>query len=358
MKFPGRRQVLHALAWPGELSGAFRSMEETLVALTHHGVDARAWLACPRSVGHSAALQRLDAAGLNFRVHRTSAAADPRAVASLTGALRQQGPNALLHTHGERALLWGRAASRVAGVPHVHTQHGFVADDVRGQLRVVVGKQLAQGLDQLIAVDEATTAGLDAIVVPNCLNTKKFVAEALPRDAARRRLELAREAPVLLFMGRLSPEKGVGHLNEIAETLGQLNPRARLLLVGGGPWSARLGGAPNLVPLGPRDDPATLLRAADVLIMPSRSEGLPMVALEAAALATPVVSFPAGGLPASGLAEIVAMGDVLGLTQRALALAVEGKPRRDRILRASEALSQRFSPEKNGTALAAIYESL
>ena len=92
--------------------------------------------------------------------------------------------------------------------------------------------------------------------------------------------------------------------------------------------------------------------------MPSHSEGLPMVALEAAAVGTPVVSFPAGGLPASDLAEIVPMGDVLRLTERALALAVKGRPRRERLRRARQALSERFSPEKNGAALAALYESL
>ena len=260
MKLTGRRQVLHVLAWPGELSGAFRSMEETLVALNQQGLDARAWLACPRSVGHSSALQRLDAAGLNYRVYRTSMAADPGAVASLTGALREQRAQRA-PSHPRRAgPSLGRAASRLTGVPHVHTQHGFIADDVRGRLRVAVGKQLTQGLAQLVAVDEATTAGLEAVVVTNCLSAEKFVDEALPRDAAREGLGLSAEAPALLFMGRLSPEKGVEHLIEIAETLGQLNPQARLLwreMVPGQVGLARHPGSSSL-------EPATIRRHSSV----------------------------------------------------------------------------------------------
>jgi len=110
--------------------------------------------------------------------------------------------------------------------------------------------------------------------------------------------------------------------------------------------------------LGPRSDAASLLGAADVLLMPSLSEGLPMVALEAAAMGTPVVAFPAGGLPDSGLASCVPMGDVDRLVSVALEV-VRDPSRRATVLASSKtALELRYAPESQAASLTTLYRSL
>jgi D-inositol-3-phosphate glycosyltransferase len=128
------------------------------------------------------------------------------------------------------------------------------------------------------------------------------------RAAARRALRLD-DRPVLLFVGRIQPLKGV---DLAIETLARLSvPRATLLVVGGpsGPDGeaelARahclvdehgLGARVRFVAPQPHEELATYYRAADVCIVPSRSESFGLVALEAAACGTPVVAANVGGL--------------------------------------------------------------
>ena len=130
------------------------------------------------------------------------------------------------------------------------------------------------------------------------------------RHGARAALGLD-PAPVLLFVGRIQPLKG---LDVAVETLAGLRRRfaeAQLLVVGGasGPEGERefrrfedavrrhrLQGRVRLVPPQPHHLLSTYYRAADVCLVPSRSESFGLVALEAAACGVPVVAADVGGL--------------------------------------------------------------
>ena len=128
------------------------------------------------------------------------------------------------------------------------------------------------------------------------------------QDGARAALGLGR-GPVLLFVGRIQPLK---RPLVAVETLACLaRTEARLLIVGGpsgadGEAEYRLlqdriqelglGDRVSLVPPRPHHWLSTYYRAADVVLVPSRSESFGLVALEAAASGTPVVAAPVGGL--------------------------------------------------------------
>jgi D-inositol-3-phosphate glycosyltransferase len=128
------------------------------------------------------------------------------------------------------------------------------------------------------------------------------------QDGAQRALGLG-SAPLLLFVGRIQPLKGV---DVAVETLAELGvDDARLLIVGG---SSGLEGGDEvrkleklisdrgladrviMVPPQPHHMLSTYYRAADVCLVPSRSESFGLVALEAAACGTPVVASDVGGL--------------------------------------------------------------
>lgn len=353
------RPVLHALAWPGEISGAVRSMEESLAALRSEGVDARAWLAVANRFGQSGGVDRLRSRDIPLELHHADLWLAPRAVTSLARSLKALGPGRVLHTHGERALLWGRAAARLARCPHVHTNHGFVAGDARGERRVRVARKLSSGLAALIAVHGSAAEGLpSAQVLPNCLDAEAFRSEGLPRDAVRRRLGLAEGAPCCLFLGRLSPEKGADLLALVQARLQAASGSACLHVAGAGTLASGVEAMEDVRLLGPRDDAASLLAAADVLLMPSRSEGLPMVALEAAAMSLPVVAFPAGGLADSGLASLVPMENVDALVDRALELVRSPSAREQQLEAAAAALGARFSPAPHAERLIDLYAAL
>ncbi len=128
------------------------------------------------------------------------------------------------------------------------------------------------------------------------------------RVASRRALGLG-DAPLLLFVGRIQPLKGLHLAISCLAELG--DPRATLVVVGGpsgpdGPGElellhehARLSGVTDRVRFvspQPHDRLAEYYRAADVCLVPSRTESFGLVALEAAACGTPVVAANVGGL--------------------------------------------------------------
>ncbi len=128
------------------------------------------------------------------------------------------------------------------------------------------------------------------------------------RRGARQALGLGAE-PVLLFVGRIQPLKGVDVAVEALDRLGRAD--ARLVIVGGSSGlegdhevqriekliaDRGLGDRVTMVPPQPHHVLSTYYRAADICLVPSRSESFGLVALEAAACGTPVVASDVGGL--------------------------------------------------------------
>jgi D-inositol-3-phosphate glycosyltransferase len=131
------------------------------------------------------------------------------------------------------------------------------------------------------------------------------------RPQARRALGFAADGPLLLFVGRIQPLKGADVAVRTLAALSSDHPGARLVVVGGpsgphgqvevdrlGDLVAELGldGRVAFVPPRPHELLSTYYRAADVCLVPSRSESFGLVALEAAACGTPVVASDVGGL--------------------------------------------------------------
>lgn len=116
------------------------------------------------------------------------------------------------------------------------------------------------------------------------------------RAAARSHWQLPTDVPVLAYLGRSSPEKNRPFLVEVHRAVRARWPDARLFVVGPGGADDLLGAHPEIVddPLvvlaGETDEIASVLAATDVLLLPSRREGLPGVVLEALAAGVPVVA--------------------------------------------------------------------
>jgi glycosyltransferase involved in cell wall biosynthesis len=125
------------------------------------------------------------------------------------------------------------------------------------------------------------------------------------REAARAKLSMSNEAPVLVSVGRFVPVKGHEILFDACAQLRDRGRNFRLYLVGCGPLRQSLeakvqslGLAPHVRFAGPVDqrELADWYRAADLLVMSSHSEGLPNVLREALACGTPFVATDVGGI--------------------------------------------------------------
>jgi D-inositol-3-phosphate glycosyltransferase len=195
------------------------------------------------------------------------------------------------------------------------------------------------------------------------------------RPQARRALGLPPHAPLLLFVGRIQPLKGVDVAVRALASMRD-HPDASLLVVGGpsGPrGEEHLASLQKLVDeLGlaervrfvepqPHELLSTYYRAADVCVVPSRSESFGLVALEAAACGTPVVAAAVGGLTThveDGRTGIV----VDPSTPEAFAAAVSGilsdPVLAERLATAAVVRSRRYTWAQAAALLRATYEEL
>ncbi len=126
-----------------------------------------------------------------------------------------------------------------------------------------------------------------------------------PRADARAALGLDDDAELVVYVGRLVPEKGLRELLDAVIALAPQRPRLQLALVGDGPMrtelEARVAAASGLRihlpgPQGPQDV-ARWMAASTLVTLPSYSEGHPNVLVEALACGRPVVATPVGGIP-------------------------------------------------------------
>ncbi len=120
--------------------------------------------------------------------------------------------------------------------------------------------------------------------------------------AMRDRLSQRRDGPVLLYVGRLSAEKEVGRLKTILQGVQQTRPEVNLAIIGDGPERASLerhfAGLPvNFCGFLHGEELAAAYASADIFVMPSRTETLGLVILEAMSAGLPVVGANAGGIP-------------------------------------------------------------
>jgi len=226
-----------------------------------------------------------------------------------------------IHAHYWLSGAVGHMLKHELDLPLVTTFHSLATtkraagvDDDRAE-RAQIEREVVACSDRLIAsapveASELVLAyGADPdlveVIPPGVDHTVFFPDDQI---AARHRLGLHVEGPLVLFVGRIQPLKGLGLA---IETLAEL-PKGATLVVVGGPSGAdgpaevsrlhtladALGVADRVrwVAPQPHEALADWYRAADVCIVPSRTESFGLVALEAAACGTPVVAADVGGL--------------------------------------------------------------
>lgn len=220
-------------------------------------------------------------------------------------------------------------AARKAGLPFVAGARGSdlrVRDAISRRLtRPVVqraGRLLVVSEDLgRVAVDQYQADPARIRVIPNGCDSAIF--RPGDRGAARAAFALPADAEVVLYVGRLVAEKGLRELMDATRLLAPSRPALKVVLVGEGPLQDELAeriARDNLdVTLAGAQPPVEVARwmaAADLVTLPSYSEGHPNVLVEALACGRPVVSTPVGGIPevvdaGSGLMVAVRDADAL-----------------------------------------------
>lgn len=244
---------------------------------------------------------------------------DLLAAGSLGRALKAFGPD-LVHTHASKAGALGRrAAWRMPGVRTVHTFHGHVLEGYFpgrvSRLLVRVEAGLAARTDRVVAVSHATAEDLIRLgvvpadrvtVVPPGIDLGSLMAIS-GRSNHLRRLVGAGQGELLVgVVGRLAGVKAPEVAIQVFESLCQRYPHLHLCFVGDGDQrrmlEARIRGGSEDVKrrvhlVGAQPNMVAVMADLDVVLSTSRSEGMPVALIEAAAAGLPVVASPVGGVP-------------------------------------------------------------
>ena len=268
--------------------------------------------------------------------------ADLSALRSLRASLSSYSPD-VLHTHATKAGLLGRLASRGRPWPLVHTFHGHVLE---GYFSKPVSsaltwseRMLAASTSKILAVSERTREDLLrlkvapahklAVVTPGVALDELLgldLVEASAGAGFRERCGCAEGEVLVVVVGRLASVKRPLVALEAFCRAASREPRLRLAFVGDGAERTALEASLAELPSALRErvtlqgamaSMLPVLAGADLVLLSSRSEGMPVALIEAAAAAVPVVATPVGGVP-----ELVVHGETGRLAEDAVGLGL------------------------------------
>ncbi|MEU6767659.1 glycogen synthase [Streptomyces sp. NPDC046853] len=238
----------------------------------------------------------------------------------------------VVHSHTWYANAAGRLAQVLYGTPHVATTHSleplrpWKAEQLGGgyALSSLVERSALESADALIAVSHGMRKDILRVypevdpervhVVHNGIDTRVYRPDH--GTAALERYGVDPDRPIVLFVGRVTRQKGLAHLLRAAF---ELDPRAQLVLCCGQPDTAEIGaetaalveelrrvrdGVVRIDGMLDRDSLLQLLTHASVFVCPSLYEPMGIVNLEAMACGTAVVATGTGGIP-----EVVSDGE-------------------------------------------------
>ena len=321
-------------------------------------------------------LAALAAADIPAHVIAEGSMGDPRVIPQLRRLVQEEQPD-VIQTHNTKSHFLLRTVGRQFRVPWIAFHHGFTNRDWKDRAYNRVARWSLQGAGRVVAVCGAFAADLRASGVPSSRISLRhnFVLpfQAPPPgevEALRARLAIPAGLPVMLSVGRLSQEKGHADLLEALALLRKAEPAAdfRVVIAGEGPERGRLErlrkylGLDGMVLLpGQQADVRAFYGLANMVALPSHSEGSPNVLLEAMSAGLPIVATNAGGI-----VEIASDGVTAALVPardpRAFADALL-RLRRDpelasRLAAAAKNVAARYTPEAYVSAMVEIYRSV
>lgn len=232
----------------------------------------------------------------------------------------------VVHLHGAKAGMVGRLAVRGRHLTF-YQPHGwsFLATEGRSATLAVQWERLAsRWTDGIVCVseDEVRLAAehrisASTMLLPNGIDLSVWPSASTDeRVAARGELGLA-DGPIAVCVGRLSRQKGQHDLLDAWPEIHREVPDASLVLVGDGPdrddLATRAADVPGVRLVGGRTDVRRWLAAANVVVLPSRWEGMALVPLEAMASARSIVATRAVGVEETvpdGAGAVIDLGSV------------------------------------------------
>jgi glycosyltransferase involved in cell wall biosynthesis len=239
-----------------------------------------------------------------------SSAIDLNTVRSLLDLCRRL-QVAIWHGHDYKSNLLGLLLRRFWPMQLVTTVHGWTWESRRMRLYERLDRALLKHYDHVIAVspllrDQVEALGVEPSrlsYIANAIVPSEYVRQQSPAQA-RHNLAIAKDDFVIGVVGRLGPEKGVDRAIRALAALLPRHPQLHLHIVGDGPERNSLVSLAREFNVhqhvhfhGWQAQSQPFYEAMDMLLLPSHTEGLPNVVLEAMAMQVPVAATSVGGVP-------------------------------------------------------------
>lgn len=364
------RCVLHVRSSAG-LYGADRMVLALNGALAQHGIKSRLLCINNYRMEEQALHSAARALGQSAELLPCSGRLDLGTVRALATQIDAD-DSVVLHAHDYKSAFYSWMAARGRDASLVATLHGQVEHTRALRFYNRIELALLRRFDALAVVSGAQVGSLVKAGIPatrlHHVENGIDLAGALGDIAPVSRASLGLPPAGFLFaaVARIAPEKNLPALLKAFQGIALINSDARLLIVGDGPdrkslqeSSSRLGLEERVQFAGQRDDMQRIYPLIDCLVLPSLSEGMPLVVIEAMAFAIPVIASSVGDIPrllaGSACGQLVPADDVDALRTAMLA-ALEEPAQRDHTAR--QFVLQKHSAEAMAERYLTIYESL
>ena len=357
-----------------EVGGAERCLAELALRLDPDRFAVIVYSLAARPANEERSLvPKLEAAGIEVHCLGGRGTFDAPAVAWTLARLLKRQRAEVVQTFLFHANLIGRFAALWAGAPYVVA--GLRVAEKQKRWHLALDRWTSRRVDRYVAVSQSVAtfaqreAGLPAeriVVIPNGIDTQTVDA-ATPADLAGVGIRPGRRA--VTYIGRLDPQKGlhelIAHANDWLARL----PEHDLLLAGEGPQRAELEALTRQLGLGDRirfagwqSDVPAILRASEILILPSRWEGMPNALLEAMACRLPVVAMDVEGvgelLGPNRDEQTAPAGDMQVFSDKLVAIASSAELRARLGAENRRRVETSFTLDAMVAAYAALYDAL
>src|SRR6266550_2087087 len=360
-----------ALVASDAVSGPGRQLTALARALADVGIACRVALFHRPGRPSPTFARYLEAAGVEHVVVEDHGPVDWHLASRVRRVLERWQPS-IVQTHGYKATavayLWRRL---YAPLPWIGFFHGSTTEDLKARFYHWVDRQLLGGAERIVVMSPAQARdfrryGRRVHIIYNAALEPARTGTPSERDHVAA-LATRLRRPIIGVVGRLSPEKGVDLFLDACAGLARNGLVFSALVVGDGPERGRLEARcrqlalePCVQFLGQISDVDVVYRHLDLLVLPSRSEGLPNTLLEAMCADVPVVATAVGAVPevigTSSAARVVAPGSAAALGEAMARAVMLGDSAADAAAR--QEVVRRFSIQRRLDAHVQLYRDV
>ena len=317
----------------------------------------------------------LENAGIPYELLIQKMAYDPLLIPQAMRFMKKYKPD-VLQSHGYKSHLICLFLKWMTGIPWIAFFHGWTSGGFKIKCYNNLEKILLGFSDRVVPVSQSMISNLNykwidkkkIKVIQNAVDPKEYSAEADFKNV-RERYGVKWDELLLAVIGRLSLEKGHKFLIDSLPAIQKELPKLKVMFIGEGALKENcqqrvkdLDLVERVIFTGYQNDLGPFYQGIDLLVLPSLSEGMPNVALEAMLFGKPVVATRVGGVP-----EVVLDGKTGILVDRAnsqqLAHAIIKMFQNPDLLRSwgmagRERVLKDFNPAQRVKKIAALYEDV